>query len=335
MARLAYSVPELGLRAARGAVARRPALLGEMIDLYRPLGLLDTDWLELAPPTPLDRLELAVLLEARGLRAESLTAFRAALAAAPPAGAAPYAWALGEALGRSGQPAEAVSVLRQALRVDAGNPELERALGAALARQGDPEALAHLRAAVTLMGRREGVLGEPPFARGDPRLRRIVAVLAADLDRTLRYRRALATYLTERALWDQALIEWRALVADEPNDAESRFGLGLSREATGAVEAAVESFRAAVELDPTSARYRRRLAERLWQSEQFFQAIIEWRALTERQPRDVQARLALGRAYERVGQATDAYREYRQVLTLEPAQADATRAVARLEGRRP
>jgi hypothetical protein len=45
--------------------------------------------------------------------------------------------------------------------------------------------------------------------------------------------------------------------------------------------------------------------------------------------------LALSLASERVGQATDAYREYRQVLTLEPAQADVTRAVARLEGRRP
>ena len=87
-------------------------------------------------------------------------------------------------------------------------------------------------------------------------------------------------------------------------------------------------------LDPRTVRYRRRLAERLWQSEQFFQAINEWRALKEQQPRDQQARLALARAYERVGQPTDAYREYRELLALAPEQAEAAGAVARMEGRR-
>jgi tetratricopeptide (TPR) repeat protein len=335
MARLAYSMPELGLRAAHEAVRRRPTLLPEMIELYRPLGLTEAEWLALVPASAIDRLDLALLLEARGSGPESLAAFRAAVAVAPPAEHSLYAWALGEALGRARQEAEAVQVLRAAAAADAGNPELKRALGAALARGNDPEALEHLRAAGGLMDRGANTVGWQPFAlRGDPRLGRIVSALAGDLDRPIRYRRALAGYLTERRLWDQALPEWRRLVAAEPRDAESRFGLGLTREGAGAADEALEAFRAAVELDPRSTRYRRRLAERLWQSEQYFQAINEWRALREQQPRDVEVRLALGRAYEKVSQPTDAYREYREVLVLQPEQADAARAVARMEGRR-
>jgi Flp pilus assembly protein TadD len=334
MARLAYSMPELGLRAAHEAVRRRPTLLPEMIELYRPLGLTEPEWLALVPATAVDRLDLAVQLQAHGSGAGSLAAFRAAVVAAPREHSV-YAWALAEALGRARQEAEAVQVLRAAAAADAGNPELERALGAALARRNDPEALAHLRAAVGLMDRGASTVGWQPFALGgDARLGRIVSALAGDLDRPVRYRRALAGYLTDRRLWDHALLEWRSLVATEPRDAEARFGLGLAREGAGAADEALEAFRAAVELDPRSARYRGRLAERLWQSEQYFQAINEWRALKEQQPRDVEVRLALGRAYEKVGQPTDAYREYREVLVLQPEQADAARAVARMQGRR-
>jgi tetratricopeptide (TPR) repeat protein/O-antigen ligase len=334
MARLAYSVPELGLRAAREGVARRASLMPEMIDLYRPLGLTDPEWLALVPTTAVDRLELAILLEARGLGSAGLAAFRAAVDVAPPREAGVYRWALGEALGRAGADAEAMPVLRAALTAEPGNPELERALGAALARRGDPEALEHLRAAAAGTEGLASTAARRPFVLRAPRLAGLVDGLAADLDRPLRYRRALAAYLTERRLWDQALEQWRELVVDEPRDAASRFGRGLTLEATGAVGEALDDFRAAVALDPRAARYRRRLAERLWQSEQFFQAINEWRTLKEQQPRDVEARLALARAYERVGQPADAYREYREVLALVPEQAEAGRALARMEGRR-
>jgi Flp pilus assembly protein TadD len=168
----------------------------------------------------------------------------------------------------------------------------------------------------------------------DARLARLIASLGPDLARTSRYRRTLATYLTERRLWDQALPQWRALAEEEPRDAEARFGLGLAREAQGAIDEALEDFRAAVALDPRGARYRQRLAERLWEGEQYFQAINEWRVLAGQRPHDVGARLALGRAYEKVGQPVDAYRQYREVLALDPGHADAARALARLEGRR-
>lgn len=334
LAHLAYSVPDLGLRAAREAVGRQPSLLEEMVDLYRPFGLTEAEWLALAPATAVDRLELAGLLDARRLGAAALTAYRAAASAATPPEAAACRWALAGALARAGAVAEAVAVLRPALAADPANPELARALGAALARGNDPEALDHLRAAVAVMDSRPAAGDRRPFAVTDRRLAAVLERLAPDLDRPARYRRTLAIYLAERRLWAPALVEWRTLVAAEPTDAEARFGAGLAREALGATDEALEDFRAAVALAPQVPAYRRRLAERLWHDEHYFQAINEWRVVTEQQPADVEARLALGRAYERVGQPVDAYRQYREVLTLRPDHAEAAGAVARLEGRR-
>jgi tetratricopeptide (TPR) repeat protein len=334
MARLAYSIPELGLAAARETVAHDPALLAEMVDLYLPLGLTETEWIGFVPATAVDRLDLAILLEARRLRPDALAVYRAAVAAAPSRQASLYRWALGEALGRAGASAEAITVLREAATADTGNPELERALGAALARAGDPGALDHLRQAANLMESRAAATERRPFPIHDARLERLVTRQANDLDRLARYRRALAAYLTERRLWDQALPEWRALATADPRDAEARFGLGLTREAAGRPDEALEDFRAAVGLAPRTPRYRKRLAERLWQSEQYFQAVNEWRTLKDQSPRDVEVRLALARAFEKIGQPADAYREYREVLRVAPEQVDAERAVARLEGRR-
>jgi tetratricopeptide (TPR) repeat protein len=100
------------------------------------------------------------------------------------------------------------------------------------------------------------------------------------------------------------------------------------------VDEALEDYRAAVALDPNAARYRRRLADRLWQSEQYFQAINEWQTIRSQAPDDLETRLALARALEKVGQPVEAYREYRDVLGRIPGQPEAARAVARLEGRR-
>jgi tetratricopeptide (TPR) repeat protein len=334
LARLAYSVPELGLRAAREAVRRRPALLGEMVDLYFPLGLTAAEWLEVVPASAVDRLALALALEARGARVESVAVQRAAVTVASAPEAAVYRWALAEALGRAGADAGAIEALRPAVKADPDNPELQRALGAALARRDDPAALEHLRAALDAMDRRPAAAERRPFVTGDPRLVELLHELAPDLDRTVRYRRALAAYLTRRRLWDQAAPEWEALARDNPRDAEARFGLGVAREGLGASAEGLEDVRAAVELAPGEVRYRRHLAQRLWHSEQYFQAINEWRILAEQRPRDVDSRLALARAWEKVGQPADAYRQYREVLALDPAQAEATRAIARLEGRR-
>src|SRR6185295_6843530 len=92
MARLAYSVPELSMKAAREAVRRDPALLVEMVDLYQPMGFTEAEWLTIVPEHAVDRLDLAMVLGARGRRAESLAAYRAALTVAPPRSLASARW---------------------------------------------------------------------------------------------------------------------------------------------------------------------------------------------------------------------------------------------------
>ena len=330
IARIAYTAPEIGLKAAREAVQRQPTLLGELVAVYGRLGLDDAEWLAIVPATVADRLELAALLEARPFTAgNSLAAYRAAVEAAPPP-QVPFArWVLAGALARRGDDRAAVAQLEQALAAQPGTPELERALAEALARQGEPAALDHFRRALATMERQAGA-DRRPFDLRDGRL---VAWLAAhggaDLGSVTRYRRALARHLGERRLWDQAIPEWQQVAQAEPKDAEARFALGVALDATGAADKAVEQYRAAVTLDPRATRYRARLAARLWETDQYFQAINEWRVVVEQAPADVDSRMALGRALEKIGERTEAYRQYRAVLDTKPGHPAATQALAR------
>jgi tetratricopeptide (TPR) repeat protein len=332
LARLAYSVPEVGLPAAREAIRRDPTLLPSMVDLYRPLALTELEWLALAPERGPERLELASALESRGLGTAALAAYRAARDVAPLAEAVIYRWALATALLRAGQAPAAVAELERAVVAAPGNAELQRALGEALARRGDAAALDHLRLALAASERPSGAVARGPFTTSDAGLAMWVARSAGeDLAETSRYRRALARYLMERRLWDQALAEWERLAGSAPKDAEARWGMGVTLEALGSAERALEALRAAVELAPNVPRYRERLAQRLWESEQYYQAINEWRTVSEQAPRNVSARLALARAYERIGERSDAYREYRGVLEIDADNADARRALTRFK----
>jgi tetratricopeptide (TPR) repeat protein/O-antigen ligase len=329
MARLAYSLPELGLAAAREAVSRQPRLLASLVDTYRRLGLSDTEWLSMVPATAIDRVELGAALESRGLRAEALAAYRAALEAAPPPQAGVYRWALARALGRQGQDEEAISLLQQALAAEPGNAELQRAMGLALARRGDPAALDHLRLAVATM-ERPTPSDRSPFGVRERRLMAWMERHAGDdLTRPASYRRSLARYLVDRRLWEQAIAAWQTVAREAPRDAEARHVLGLAFEGAGAHDTAIEHLRAAVTLEPRVARYRERLARRLWESEQYFQAINEWRAVKSLAPNDVDARMSLARAYEKIGERAQAYNEYRGVLDVAPNHPAATQALAR------
>jgi tetratricopeptide (TPR) repeat protein len=330
MARLAYSVPDLGLKAAREAVRRQPRLLASLVDTYRSLGMSDAEWLGMVPDTAVDRLELGAVLESRRLRAEALAAYRAALEAAPPPQARVYRWALARALGRQGQDEEAITVLQQALAGEPGNAELHRTLGLALARRGDPAALDHLRLAVASMERRAATVERGHFGLRERRLAEWAEREAGDdLTRPTSYRRSLARYLVQRRLWEQAVAEWQTVAREAPKDAEARHGLGIAFEGMGASDTALEHLRAAVALEPSMARYRERLARRLWDSEQYFQAINEWQAVKNLAPTDLDARMSLARAYEKIGQRSTAYNEYRAILDVSPHHPAATQALAR------
>ena len=336
-ARLAMrELPQLGLRAAREATRRDPALIPALVDLYRQVGLSEAEWLALVPEAPVDRLDLAAHLEDRRLVAEALAAYRAALAGAGELERPLYRWMLAQALLKAGQAAAAQSQLEAALRSDARNPELHRALGTVRAARGDADALESFRLALAGALERARVRPTPPpFVVTDERLLGIAERRAGgDWTNPARYRRALALHLLVRKLWEQAAAEWQRLALDDPRAAEARFALGAALDGSGLAREALEHYRQAVALDPATPRYRERLAQRLWDSEQFFQAINEWRTVKSQAPKNLEARLALARAYERIGERGDAFREYREILELAPGHPGASQGLARLSGRR-
>ncbi len=334
VARISYSVPEVSLRAAQEALRRNPTRLEALVDLYLPLGLTELEWLALVPETGPARLELASVLEKRRLREAALVVYKAAGDVAPSSDRSLYRWALASALLRQDRINGAVGELKQALGIDRENPELHTMLGEALARREDATATEHFRAAVAASERPDKA-GTNPFAIGDARSAAwLQGQLGQELGRPTRYRRVLARQLLSQRLWKDAAAEWERLARELPQDSEAQYGLGLALDGMGISDGTLARFRRAVELAPSETRFREGLAQRLWDSDQYYQAIKEWETLREQSPKHVPARLALARAYERVGQRADAYKEYRAILAFDTNQADAIRAIARLDGRR-
>jgi Tfp pilus assembly protein PilF len=140
--------------------------------------------------------------------------------------------------------------------------------------------------------------------------------------------------MTDRRLWYQALPEWDAVLAARPEDAEAHFFRGVVLDGLGARDRALQAYRQAVALDGTRSAFRLRLAERLWETEQYYQAMNEWRSVLGQAPGNIEARLGLARAAARTGDRAAAAQEYRHILQIAPDQPEARRELARL-GRAP
>src|SRR5262249_34921420 len=70
---------EVALGAAREATARAPELLDELVERFVPIGLDDSQWRALVPPSAIARLQLASLLERSGLLQQATSVCRAAV----------------------------------------------------------------------------------------------------------------------------------------------------------------------------------------------------------------------------------------------------------------
>ncbi len=324
---------QVGLRAARGAVQRDLGLLTDLVERFVPLGLSQTQWVTMVPDSTLDRLELGALLEARALLSEAGHVYQRALELATPAEAALGRWMLAGLLTRQGNVPGAIIDLEAALRHDPENAELHLAHAQALAARGDPGALEAFRVAVLHADAQARQPGRDPlpFLTTSPRARGLIAARLDPRERgPLRYRRALAQYLVDRKLWLQALREWEGVLAEAPRDPAAHSSRGVALDGLGARDQALEAYRQAVALDGRSVSFRLRLAERLWETDQYYQAINEWRAVLSQEPGHVEARLALARAYLKTGDRTEAFREYQRVLQITPDQPEARRGLARL-----
>ena len=326
---------DVALAAGRATVERRPALLPDLVDRLAPR-MLDADqWAALVPARPVDRAALANQLESRGFLREAATLFGRALDGAGPAEAPVIRWALARLWLGIGQPGRALEQMDAALDASPGNPELQLTRAQALTALGRPDAFNAYRAALAGAGERAGAGGSAVFATEAPALRAMVKErLGAESTLSVaRYRRALAQQLTDERQWPAALAEWDKALAEAPLDARGHFSRGLAFDGLGDHARGLEAYKQAVALDGRSFAYRERMAERLWESEQYVQAIYEWQWLAEHEPDSVAMRVALARAYLKTGERARALLEYRRVLGMAPDHAEARQSIARLTGK--
>jgi tetratricopeptide (TPR) repeat protein/O-antigen ligase len=321
---------EIGLRAARAAVEVRPALLPDLIDALLPVGLTPPHWVAMVPAAALDRAELGMLLEERALRAAAAEAYRAAIEVAPSAHAALPYWLRARLQLRQGSPREALRDIELALAQDPDNPELHLVRGEALTALGDPDALTAYRLAVLKAELPGGQPVGQPFGVLPSRAQALVSRALRGPAGPARYDRGLAQYLTRRELWEQALGKWDAVLAAEPGDAEAHFARGKVLDALGRSNPALQEYRQAVALDGTRSAFRLHLARRLWETEQYYQAMNEWRSVLGPEPGNIEARLGLARAAAKAGDRAAAVQEYRHILQIAPDQPEARRELGRL-----
>ncbi len=314
---------EIGLGAARAAVTRDPRRLPDLVDQFLLQRLTAAQWVAMVPDTPLDRADLGTLLEQRALVPEATHAYQQAMAAATAGQRVLPAWLHARMLLRQGRAREALGDLDTALAREPENPELYLVRARALDALGDAGALDAYRLAA-LKAR------DRPFTSLSARGEGLVARMVGNDLGPARYHRALARYLTDRRLWSQALPEWEAVLAERPKDAEAQFFRGVALDGLGDRARALDAYRQAVSLDGGRRDFRLRLARRLWDTEQYYQAMYEWRMVLGQDPGNLEARLGLARAAAKAGDRAGAVQEYLRILQIMPDQPDARRELGRL-----
>jgi TolB-like protein len=133
--------------------------------------------------------------------------------------------------------------------------------------------------------------------------------------------KALAALYVAGGKHDQASTIYRGLIARNAADADGHIGLGSALQGAGHLDAAEQSFRRAVEAEPTYWRASSALGTFLYQRGRIGEAIKAYRRVTALTPASAVAYNNLGAALQMTGDLTGSAEAYRRSLTIEPTRA--------------
>jgi Tfp pilus assembly protein PilF len=113
-----------------------------------------------------------------------------------------------------------------------------------------------------------------------------------------------------------AKAKFEAALAKNPKDPRALLGLGLAEEALGHVDAAVDAYREALEVDGSLAEAHNNLGLILRDKDQLDAAVAELEAAVKADPRLASAQANLALAYEDQGRAPEATKAYEAAIGL-------------------
>jgi len=285
----------------------------------------DLDTLTVGPWNHLNR---GWALLAQGDMEGALTAFRAAVQAAPESQHTRKT--LARNLVRAGELAEAEQIYRGSLELDPDDPQLHHELGRVLAATGRlDEGIRHLRKAIELTPDFDDAYASLAVALERAGRLDEAADAAAQLVRL--HPEDSAAYLEAGRLRLLARIDpnrdpvpqLRSLLDEDPDDGMARLTLGSLLVSRGDLDAGLEAFRAILDLEgegPLKARAHLLLAQHADSPDA---ALEHLRAATRAASDLVATHLALAKALVARGDLDEAADAYRRAVSLEPSNPDA------------
>ena len=256
---------------------------------------------------------------------EAIRFYTAALAIRPRS--AVTATNLGNAIHLSGDPDGAITLLREAIQLDATYAPAHDNLGVVLAGRGDLEgAIAEHRKAIQI---------DATFAPAHDNLG-VALAKRRDLEGAVaEYREAirldpkgarphydLGNAFRSRGDRDRAIAEYREAIRLDPKFANAHGNLGLELYRQGDLEGAIRSYREAIRLDPSVASAHGNLAAALHGKGDLDGSIQATREALRLDPKNAGKRSDLGAALCEVGDLDGAMVELREALRLDPKDAD-------------
>jgi Flp pilus assembly protein TadD len=201
---------------------------------------------------------------------------------------------LGVILNQKGQTDEAISQLREVLRLDPDRAEAHYNLGIVLLNQGQTdEAAGQLQETIRLKP-------DDAEAHGN-----------------------LGVALAKQGRTDEAIREYQEAIRIEPDNASTHSNLGFLLGQQGRADEAIAQLQESIHLKPDSAEAHYNLGFVLDKQSRADEAIREYQAAIRFKPEDALIHNSLGIALARTGRVDEAIGQFQEALRLKPDYADA------------